>query len=126
MRHAFRFIYASLLVLVLAWAGQVAGQTSTTGSIEGRVTDPNGAAVRGASVTVTSPNMISAKTAMTDDQGHYQILALPPGSYKVAIEASGFGKFDQDNIGSISDEPRAWMRNCNWERRRRALLSPAG
>src|SRR6185295_9097845 len=93
------FIYASLLVMVLAWAGQVAGQTSTTGSIEGRVTDPNGAAVRGATVTVTSPNMISAKTATTDDQGHYQILALPPGSYKVAVEASGFGKFEQDNIG---------------------------
>jgi hypothetical protein len=53
MRHAFRFIYASLLVLVLAWAGQVAGQTSTTGSIEGRVTDPNGAAVRGATVSVS-------------------------------------------------------------------------
>src|SRR6185295_3622419 len=93
------FIYASLLVMVLAWAGQVAGQTSTTGSIEGRVTDPNGAAVRGATVTVTSPNMISAKTATTDDDGRYQILALPPGTYKVAVEASGFGKFEQDNIG---------------------------
>ena len=86
MRHAFRFIYASLLVLVLAVAGQVAGQTSTTGSIEGRVTDPNGAAVRGATVSVSSPNLISAKTATTDDDGHYQILALPPGTYKVAVD----------------------------------------
>ncbi|HEX3229743.1 MAG TPA: TonB-dependent receptor, partial [Pyrinomonadaceae bacterium] len=99
MRHAFRFIYASLLVLVLAWAGQVAGQTSTTGSIEGRVTDPNGAAVRGATVSVSSPNLISAKTATTDDDGHYQILALPPGTYKVAVEASGFGKFEQSEVG---------------------------
>ena len=99
MRYAFRFIYASLLVLVLAWAGQVAGQTSTTGSIEGRVTDPNGAAVRGATVTVTSPNLISAKTATTDDEGRYQILALPPGSYKVAVEGSGFGKFEQSEVG---------------------------
>jgi outer membrane receptor protein involved in Fe transport len=99
MKYAFRFIYASLLVLVLAVAGQVAGQTSTTGSIEGRVTDPNGAAVRGATVTVTSPNLISAKTATTDDEGHYQILALPPGTYKVAVEGSGFGKFEQSEVG---------------------------
>jgi len=98
MRYAFRFIYASLLLLALAYAGVVAGQTSTTGSIEGRVTDPNGASVRGATVTVTSPNLISAKTAATGDDGRYQVLALPPGTYKVSVEGTGFGKFEQSDI----------------------------
>src|SRR5262245_30810603 len=98
MRNAFRFMYASLLALALAAASQVAGQTSTTGSIEGKVIDPNGAAVRGATVTVTSPNLISAKTATSDDDGRYQILALPPGIYKVLVEGSGFGKFEQSDV----------------------------
>ncbi|MGZ8845958.1 MAG: TonB-dependent receptor [Pyrinomonadaceae bacterium] len=98
MKHAFRFIYASLLVLVLAFAAQVSGQTSTTGSLEGKVTDPNGASVRGATVTATSPNLISTQTATTGDDGHYQILSLPPGTYKVVVEASGFAKFEQSDI----------------------------
>src|SRR5262249_44979907 len=49
-------------------------------------------------VTVTSPNLISPKTAITGDDGRYQILALPPGSYKIAIDASGFGKFEQSDV----------------------------
>src|SRR5262249_34584221 len=98
MRYAFRFMYASLLLLALGYAGVVAGQTSTTGSIEGRITDPNGASVRGATVTVTSPNLISAKTATTGDDGRYQILALPPGTYKVSVEGTGFGKFEQSDV----------------------------
>src|SRR3954447_11901774 len=98
MRYRFRFLYASMLVLIVAWASQVAGQTSTTGSIEGKISDPNGASVRGATVTVTSPNLIQAKTATTDDDVRYQILALPPGAYKVAVEASGFGNFEQSDI----------------------------
>src|SRR5262245_3619974 len=98
MKYAFRFMYASLLLLALAHAGVVAGQTSTTGSIEGRVTDPNGASVRGATVTATSPNLISPKTATSGDDGRYQVLALPPGTYKVSVEGTGFGKFEQSDV----------------------------
>src|SRR6195256_3328290 len=96
MKKAFMFVLALTLAM---FATSAMAQSSTTGSIEGRVTDPNGAAVRGATVTVTSPNLISAKTATTDDDGRYQILALPPGAYKVAVEASGFGKYEQSDIG---------------------------
>jgi outer membrane receptor protein involved in Fe transport len=74
------------------------GQTATTGSIEGAVTDPNGAAVKGATISVTSPNLISPQTAMTDDNGRFRILALPPGAYKLKVEASGFAPFEQDTI----------------------------
>src|SRR4051794_21820938 len=98
MRYRFRFLYASMLVLIVAWAIEVAGQPSKTGWMKGRISDPNGASVRGATVTVTSPNLIQAKTATTDDDGRYQILALPPGAYKVAVEASGFGNFEQSDI----------------------------
>ena len=99
MRNAKRFVILVLVALSVALFNSSAlGQSSTTGSIEGMITDPNGAAVSGATVTVTSPNMITPKSATTGDDGRYQILALPPGAYKISVEASGFAKFEQENV----------------------------
>ncbi len=95
MRKVFMFF----LALCLAGFASVAmAQTSTTGSIEGTVTDQNGAAVRGATVSVTSPTLISPQTATTNDNGRYTILSLPPGPYKIIVEASGFSKYEQDSV----------------------------
>jgi outer membrane receptor protein involved in Fe transport len=77
----------------------VFAQTSTTGSIEGSVTDTTGAAVPGVAVRVTSPNLISAQTATTDESGRYKILNLPPGKYSVSVEADkGFAKFEKNDV----------------------------
>src|SRR5438552_9842813 len=95
MRKIFMFVAALSLAL---FATSAFAQSTTTGSIEGSVTDPNGAAVKGATVTATSPNLITAKTATTGDDGRYQILALPPGNYKVAINAGGFAKFESAEL----------------------------
>jgi type 1 fimbria pilin len=66
MKKVFMFVLAMTLAL---FATGVMAQSSTTGSIEGTVTDPNGAAVKGATVTVTSPNLMSSKSATTNDVG---------------------------------------------------------
>src|ERR1700730_4833519 len=95
MRKSLRCISA---VSLLFGSLTALGQSSTTGSIEGAVTDPNGAAVKGATVSVTSPNLISPQTATTDDNGRFRVLALPPGAYKVSVQASGFAPFEQDNV----------------------------
>jgi len=95
MKKVFMFVLALSLAFI---ATSAAAQSTTTGSIEGLVTDPNGAVVRGATVTATSPNLISPQAATTSDDGRYQILNLPPGSYKITIEGSGFAKYEQDNI----------------------------
>src|SRR5215467_3251835 len=97
MRMKKVFVPVATLSLVLV-AIAASAQTSTTGSIEGVVTDPNGAAVKGATVTVTSPNLIAARTATTNDEGRYQLPALPPGTYKVSVDASGFGKYEQEGV----------------------------
>src|SRR3954451_18451060 len=81
------------------FAGSVFAQTSTTGSIEGSVSDTTGASVPGISVRVTSPNLISAQTATTDDSGRFKILNLPPGRYAVSVEATkGFAKFEKSDV----------------------------
>ena len=67
------------LFLVLSIALVTTGvfaQTSTTGSIEGRVVDSNGAAVPGVAVSVKSPNLISPQSTTTSDEGNYR-LKLP-------------------------------------------------
>src|SRR5882762_9931690 len=87
------------LIMVLSFAllsTAAFAQTSTTGSIEGKVVDVNGAAVPGVGVSVKSPNLISPQSTTTDDQGNYRVLNLPPGKYTVTVEAAkGFAKSDQ-------------------------------
>src|SRR5712691_10943172 len=95
MRKVFMYVLALCLA---GFASGAMAQSSTTGSIEGIVIDQNSAAVRGATVTVTSPNLISPQTATTNDNGRYSILNLPPGPYKISVEASGFAKYEQDNV----------------------------
>jgi len=96
MKKLFMFVAALSLAL---FAISAFGQSTTTGSLEGLVTDPNGAAIKGATVTATSPNLISPKTATTGDDGRFQIPALPPGNYKVTINAGGFAKFESAEVG---------------------------
>src|SRR2546421_2177491 len=98
MRTPIRFLAVLALVLSLFAAGASA-QTSTTGSVEGTVTDVNGAAVPGVTVTVSGPNLIRAQSATTNDEGIYRIPNIPPGRYTVAVEAAkGFAKFEQTDV----------------------------
>jgi uncharacterized protein (DUF2141 family) len=100
MKNVFKFFALSAILACFAlFAGSAFAQTSTTGSIEGSVTDTTGAAVPGIAVKVTSPNLISAQTATTDDSGRYRILNLPPGKYAVSVEAEkGFAKFERSDV----------------------------
>lgn len=100
MKNLFKYFGLSALLMSFAlFAGSALGQTSTTGSIEGTVTDSQGASVPGIAVKVTSPNLISAQTATTDSNGRYKVLNLPPGRYSVSVEADkGFAKFEKNDV----------------------------
>lgn len=100
MKYVFKFFVLSALLMSFAlFAGSAFAQTSTTGSIEGTVTDTTGAAVPGITIRVTSPNLISAQTATTDESGRYRIHNLPPGRYAVSVEAvKGFAKFERGDV----------------------------
>ncbi|HSE23734.1 MAG TPA: TonB-dependent receptor [Pyrinomonadaceae bacterium] len=100
MKNVFKFLSLSALFVCLSlFTGSVFAQTSTTGSIEGTVTDTTGATVPGVSIRVTSPNLISAQSATSDDNGRYKIQNLPPGRYNVVVEAvKGFAKFEKTEV----------------------------
>ncbi len=77
----------------------LAQSQATTGNIEGRVLDPNGAAVPNVNVSATNKDTGFGKTVMADSEGNYIIVLLPPGVYKVeAKAASGFQPATYDNV----------------------------
>src|SRR4051794_29675005 len=79
-----------LLALATAAPTPVFAQVET-GQIAGTVSDPQGAVVAGASITVTSKGTGALRTATTTGDGLYTVPSLQPGAYEVKIEASGFG-----------------------------------
>ncbi|MCA1577920.1 MAG: carboxypeptidase regulatory-like domain-containing protein [Acidobacteria bacterium] len=99
MKNVFKFIGLSALLMSFALlTGSVLAQTTTTGSIEGTVTDPTGAAVAGVTVTATRQGGRST-TATTNDEGLFRIPNVEPGMYTVSIEAEkGFAKFEQTEV----------------------------
>ena len=68
------------------------------GRIEGKVTDPKGAAIPGAAVTVTNQVTRQDFTAVTDSQGKYKIEGLPAGSYTIRIVVKGFKEGRREEI----------------------------
>ena len=90
-RYLPKFLF---VFVILAMCGlPVFGQVSTTGSISGTVTDPTGAVVPNASVTVKNKATGKEGNATTSDNGNFNIPGLPTGTYTVTVQAtSGFKK----------------------------------
>jgi outer membrane receptor protein involved in Fe transport len=84
------------VVLILATFGVAQAQETTTGSITGEVVDAQGAAVPGATVSITSNQ--GTKTFTTDANGRFFAPFLTPGVYAVKVELSGFSPIEQKNI----------------------------
>src|SRR5215470_9478626 len=87
-------------VLVAAWLLSfccVFAQT-TTGRILGEVYDPTGAAVVGATVTVTESQRAITRSVTTDSSGAYVFSALPPGTYQIRVESRGFKAVSRPNV----------------------------
>src|SRR5262245_43574463 len=90
-----RFLF-SAVVAILACAGLAFAQETTTGSIAGQVLDTQGAAMPGATVTVTSGQ--GSKTYVTDANGRFYAPYLTPGNYTVKVELTGFSPVERKDI----------------------------
>ncbi|HUI43679.1 MAG TPA: TonB-dependent receptor [Terriglobia bacterium] len=84
-------------VAVLIFASVAAAQVGRA-SITGTVTDPSGAVVAGATVTVTNLDTRVVSPALTNDVGIYSVVNLPPGNYSVEFAKTGFAPFRQTGI----------------------------
>lgn len=99
----------SLLILIAAVSLSVLGQAGvSTSEIKGRVTDPNGAVVAGATVTATDAEKGTSRTATSNSDGEYRLLTLPPGTYQLRVQAAGFSTQLVNNVevtvGQIADQ----------------------
>jgi hypothetical protein len=94
--RAKRWVVALLLVFFFSSAAHA---QLYTGSVTGVVTDPSGAVVPSAKVTLTDQNKGYSYTAATDPAtGRYVLRSIPPGTYKITVEAQNFQREVQTGI----------------------------
>jgi hypothetical protein len=72
--------------------------------LTGDVSDGAGALVPGATVTVTATGTNATRVAVTDADGRYTVQGLPPGSYQLKVELSGFRTLVRDGVGLATGE----------------------
>ena len=88
-----------LLALLVGSAPWINAQlATTTATLSGLVTDPSGAALTKAAVTLTSSEKGITRTIATDDGGRYSFNQLPPAGYSLAVKAKGFEAYQQNGI----------------------------
>ena len=91
-------LFAFGLLCVLLGVGQAFAQVNTA-TLSGAVTDPQGLAVRGAKITVTSAVTGSERSVVADGSGHYTIVGLVPGEYKLRVEGgSSFAPYENPSV----------------------------
>jgi hypothetical protein len=91
-----RQLFGAALAVLLGCASALAQQTS--GNITGRILDPQGAAVPGATVTAKSAQTGFTRTETSDAEGIYRLSALPVGLYDVTAELQGFTTVSKKDI----------------------------
>ena len=89
----------ALLLLTLVMAAASFAQTSATAELRGTVKDPNGAVIQGASVSLRDDAKNIQRTAVSNANGDYVLLSVPPGSYTLTVSAKGFAKLVATNVG---------------------------
>src|SRR5206468_9097805 len=82
-----RVAFALMLFLIPAASS---AQRATTGTVTGKVVDTSGAVLPGATISLQSPEVLGQFTAVTDAAGMFRVGNLPPATYDVRAELSGF------------------------------------
>ena len=88
----FFLVAVSLVSSVPVWA-----QSTSTGTVAGTISDPSGAVVAGATVTLTDPSTNSTRTATTNATGRYFFADVTPGKYSISVSKAGFSTVKADN-----------------------------
>src|ERR1700719_2724248 len=97
-RRALTICATHVCLILLVLLPRLALAQATTGSIIGSVTDPSGASVSGARVTIRNLDQNTTTTVESNESGNYTQSQLIPGRYELTIEKPGFKAFTQQNI----------------------------
>ena len=97
-----RMVIMCVLLTVLC-VGMSLAQT-TSGSVAGNVNDPNQASVSGATVVIADEAKGFSQRATTDKEGRFVFPQLPPGTYTLSIEATGFKKMQRSGIALVAND----------------------
>src|SRR5260370_29086803 len=89
-RNALAVAFLVICLMSLGFQARFASAQVLYGSIVGTVTDPTGAVVSKANVTVTNTSTGLSRQTSADDAGYYSIPNLPQGTYDLAVSAAGF------------------------------------
>jgi hypothetical protein len=103
MRSSSRAV-AFLVVSALALSVLMVAQTATT-SLRGTVTDPKGAVLQGAGVTLSNSATGFLRTTKSGNDGVYQFLEIPPATYMLAVTAAGFATVREDKVTLQVSQP---------------------
>lgn len=94
-----RFAAAAWLVaFTVLFLSSADAQSVNEAGLRGTVSDASGAVVPNAHITLTDVGTNVAHNSVSDGSGAYNIRALPPATYKMLVQAPGFGAVEQDNI----------------------------
>src|SRR5688500_4930346 len=88
----------AIVVLSLLCAAPGLAQQAT-GSIAGRILDPQGSAVPGATITASNRQTGFVRTEVSDSAGLYRLAALPVAAYEVTVELPGFATMSRRDVG---------------------------
>src|SRR5438094_9591494 len=86
------------VLLLLLIAIPTANAQTVSGQISGRVTDPQGAVIGGASVRLTNDLTQQVHEFVADETGSFVFLSLVPGDYSDHVEDAGFKSYEHESI----------------------------
>lgn len=106
MSRAIAPLRAASLTLLFSFFTLVA-HAQYRGTIQGAITDPQGAAIPAATVTLVDQETGRTLTVTSNETGIYNFNALPPSRYTVSVEKEGFKKKTLDNVRIIAEQANA-------------------
>src|SRR4029450_13860774 len=92
-----RCVVAVSLVAALGISAVAAAQTGA-GSLRGYIKDEQGGALPGVTVSARSESLIQPVSSVSDAEGYFRLINLPPGTYEVSAQLAGFASFKRQDI----------------------------
>jgi hypothetical protein len=92
-------VFCALFMFTLTAPGQ-----TSRGTVTGTVTDPNGAVIAGAQVTLISAQTKLSRVTTSNSEGIYRFEAVDPGTYSIKINSTGFGDAESTGIEVMANQ----------------------